>query len=159
MRSISGKGPTMSDQIIRPGLALRCAVFMILMAVLVLSAACGSEGSKSMPKTSGQNISAEDVERDLKFDARVSDFDTDGDKLMVNVNEHWMSSPAGMQQTAVKRWLARWQASRSDDSGKAPKDTQVIVRYEGDDILTATPEGGVKVVAKAISEGGPGEMK
>ena len=149
----------MSNDLVRRAPAPRCAGFVILFGVLLLGAACGG-GDTASPtaKASGGNVSAEDVERDLKFDARVSDFEEDGNKLVVNVNEHWMSSPAGMQQTAVKRWLARWQAAKAGEGGTPPKDAKVVVRYDGGEILTATADGGIKVVTKK-SEDETGDAK
>ena len=150
----------MSNDFVRRAPAPRPAAFVLLLGVLLLAAACGGgDAANTAAKASGGSVSSEDVETDLKFDARVSDFEADGNKLVVNVNEHWMSSPAGMQQTAVKRWLSRWQASKADDGGKPPKDAQVVVRYDGGDILTATADGGVKVVAKAKTEDEGGDAK
>ncbi|PYP85769.1 MAG: hypothetical protein DMF61_15685 [Blastocatellia bacterium AA13] len=149
----------MSDGLLRPALALKCATVIAVLAGLICAAACGGgDAANTGRKVKAENVSADDVERDLKFDARVSDFDTDGNKLIVNVNQQWMSSPAGMQQTAVQRWLTRWQASKASDGGAAPKDTQVVVRYEGNDILTATGNGEIKV-AKAAAESESAEAK
>ena len=145
----------MSNDFVRSASALKCAAFVTLVGALLVAASCGGEDAASATtKPSGVSVSAEDVERDLKFDARVSDFETVGNKLVVHVNEHWMSSPAGMQQTTVKRWLARWQASKAGDNGKPPKDAKVEVRYDGDPILIATADGGVEVIAKAKSDEG-----
>ena len=143
----------MSNDLVRRALARKRAVYAILVGVVLFAAACGGGAENAKTRTSAGSVTAEDVERDLKFDARVSDFETDGDKLVVNVNEHWMSSPAGMQQTAAKRWLARWQAAKAGDGGKAPKDAKVEVRYGGKPILTAA-EDGVNVLAKANSDEG-----
>ena len=140
----------MSNDSVRRALARKCAASVILVGVVLL-AACGGGSENAKTRISAGSVTAEDVERDLKFDARVSDFETEGNKLVVNVNEHWMSSPAGMQQTAVKRWLSRWQAAKAGNGGNAPKDAKVEVRFGGKPILTAA-EDGVSVLAKANSD-------
>ena len=134
-------------------------MFVTVMSLLFLAAGCGGgEPMSTEAKPSSVPVTAEDVERDLKFDARVSDFDTEGNKLIVNVNEHWMSSPAGMQQTAVKRWLTRWQASKVGEGETSPKDLKVIVRFNGDEILVAMADGSV-MVAKSKAEGDAGSSR
>ena len=148
----------MSSDLIRRGLVRKSAALVMLVGLLFLAAACGSgDSNNAAANASAGSVSAEDVERDLKFDARVDDFNIDGNMLEVNVNEHWMSSPAGMQQTTLKRWLARWQASKTGDGEMPPKDIQVVVRYQGEPILTAAGDGKVEVVAKAKSETGTEE--
>ena len=47
---------------------------------------------------------SEDVEQQLKYDARVESFEPDGEDLVVNVNDSWASSPQGMQERAVGQW-------------------------------------------------------
>ena len=127
---------------------LKCASVLTLLTVSMFAAACGSdEPAKAAAKPFSEALTSDDVERDLKFDARVADFDTDGDTLTVDVNEHWMSSPAGMQQTALKRWFTRWQAAREAESGKAPKGAEIVVRYDGNEILRAT-DAVIKVFGK-----------
>src|SRR5215467_14147857 len=140
----------MSIGFIRAGLAMKCGLAVAIVALLLLAGACGGDSASPKAKASGEHATTEDVERDLKFDARVSDFDVDGNKLVVNVNDRWMSSPAGMQQTAAKRWLERWQTAKEAE-GQSAKDAKVVVRFNGDDILTVNA-GGVTVVAKAKSE-------
>jgi len=126
--------------------ALMCLLFMG--AVLVASCGGGGEiaGRQSPPPTA--NVSSDDVEKSLKFDARVQDFDTDGDKLIVNVNEHWMSSPVGMQERALKKWFADWQGANAGDNGKPPKDVTVVVKYDGNDVARATIDKGIEFLSK-----------
>ena len=74
----------------------------------------------------------EDVEQQLKYDARVESFEPDGEDLVVNVNDSWASSPQGMQERAVGQWYRLWSAQHG---GK------VIVQYEGNRVASWSGEG------------------
>src|SRR5215471_20160229 len=111
--------------------ALLCLV--LIGTLSVASCSGGSETSGIPAPSPSANVSSDDVEKSLKFDSRVQDFDTDGDKLTVNVNEHWVSSPVGMQERALKKWFADWEGARTAD-GKLPKGVTVVVKYDGNDV-------------------------
>src|SRR5262249_8570086 len=93
--------------------------------VLALAFSTSSCGGSPENNTSSivapANVSNQSIEQTLKFDSRVQDFDTDGDKLTVNVNESWMKSPQGLQERAIDGWLSGWKAERAGDGGSAPK--------------------------------------
>lgn len=89
-----------------------------------------------------RSVGREEVEKLLKFDSRVEDFETDGDNLIVNVNADWVNSPPGVQQFSLGQWLKHWQEGLGDNRGK------VIVRYEGDNVATATAERGIEFVPR-----------
>src|SRR5215472_11474704 len=126
--------------------ALLCLV--LTGALLVASCGGGSEASGIPSPSPSANVSSDDVEKSLKFDSRVQDFDTDGDKLTVNMNEHWTSSPVGMQERALKKWFADWQGARAGDNGKPPKDVTVVVKYDGNDVARATIDKGIDFLNK-----------
>lgn len=107
-------------------------------------AACGSHSGVSSKGDYyvTRSVGREEVEKVLKFDSRVDDFETDGDKLIVNVNADWVNSPPGVQQFSLGQWLKHWQEGLGDNRGK------VIVRYEGDDVATATAERGIEFVKR-----------
>jgi hypothetical protein len=75
---------------------------------------------------------SEDVEQQLKYDARVESFEPEGEDLVVNVNDSWASSPQGMQERAVGQWYILWHAQH---------DGKVIVKYDGEPIASWSGEG------------------
>lgn len=118
-----------------------------LIALIVLSGlmvACGGhEGvSGKGDYYVTRSVAEQEVEKVLKFDSRVQDFETDGDTLIVNVNADWVNSPPGVQQFSLGQWLKHWQSAVPGNRGK------VIVRYEGDNVATATSEHGIEFVQK-----------
>ena len=124
--------------------------------ILALALAAGSCGGGTENNTSSivppANVSNQNVEDTLKFDSRVQDFDTDGDKLIVNVNESWMKSPPGLQERSVDGWLSGWKAERAGDSGSAPKGLTVLVKYDGNDVARATLDRGIELLGKPKTE-------
>ena len=75
---------------------------------------------------------SEEVEQQLKYDARVESFESEGEDLVVNVNDSWASSPQGMQERAVGQWYSLWHAQHA---GK------VIVKYDGNPVASWSGEG------------------
>lgn len=75
---------------------------------------------------------SEDVEQQLKYDARVESFEPDGEDLVVNVNDSWATSPQGMQERAVGQWYSLWHAQHG---GK------VIVKYDDNPVASWSVEG------------------
>jgi hypothetical protein len=84
------------------------------------------------------------LDRELKFDARVQDYEAEGDKLIVNVNQSFVSSPPGIQQRALGHWFNLWLAVRSTADAKPPKGLEVLVRHEGSDLATWSRDEGFK---------------
>jgi hypothetical protein len=128
------------------------ALLGLLVIGAMLGASCGggSEAASIPAPSPSANVSSDDVEKSLKFDSRVQDFDTDGDKLTVNVNEHWVSSPVGMQERALKKWFADWEGARaSDNGGKPPKGVTVVVTYDGNAVAKATVDKGIEFLEKS----------
>ena len=119
------------------------------MTALLLAVACG--GGDSQPNghiglySPGSKTDA-DVDAELKFDARVQDFTTEGAKLIVNVNQSFASAPPGIQQRALGHWYSLWQAARTPQNSKPQKDLEVVVRYEGNDLAKWTRDEGFKPV-------------
>jgi hypothetical protein len=137
-----------------PGIAaLRVSAVLlgtIMMAgTLIVSSCGGGSDSAGTSQAASTNVSEDDVQRGLKFDSRVKDFDTDGDKLVINVNEYWQSSPSGLQERALQKWFSQWQSARSGGAAKPPKGTEVVVKYEGDDVARATLDKGVQILGKS----------
>ena len=121
-------------------------------AALLLAAACGGGESKpagNLGLYSPGSKTDEDVDRELKFDARVQNYAAEGDKLIVNVNESFASAPPGIQQRALGHWYSLWQAARTAQNSKPQKDLEVVVRFEGNDLAKWTRDQGFKPVQRA----------
>src|SRR5215470_3431786 len=108
----------------------RAIIWTAALAAILFAYACSSDTQPSATTAQYPTGINEDVEKQLKYDARVQDYETDGDKLIVNVNQAWISSPPGMQERAVGQWYTLWQNSHG---GKQQKGPQVVVRYDGND--------------------------
>ncbi|MGA9773840.1 MAG: hypothetical protein WBV94_32720 [Blastocatellia bacterium] len=106
------------------------AIFAMLFVV-----ACG--GGHAPTNTSPQYPTGigNDIEKQLKYDARVQDFQPDGNTLVVNVNDSWMSSPPGMRQRALGQWYSLWQASHGNNS-------KIVVKHQGTEVDIWTAEKG-----------------
>lgn len=103
-------------------------------ALALAFAACGTQSSPSGPST--QYVADRDgasLEESLRSDSRVIDFEVEGERLIVNVNEFWASSPPGLKQHALGQWFAKWQSER--------KGAEVLVRYQGEEVARATSRG------------------
>lgn len=120
----------------------------VVFTVALFSIACGNNAAPT--KISGQyqagSKTQADLESLLKADARVEDFSTEGDKLIVNVNEAFTSQPYGLQQRALGEWHNVWQAANNGS-----KNATVIAQNSGNEIAKWTASEGYKpkVVEKA----------
>lgn len=129
---------------------VRTIACLILIAVLMMGFGCSGHsivGSSSAQFPAG-SVSNEDVEKLLKFDARVENFQMDGNKLTVDVNSAWASSPPGMQARSIGHWYGMWQAANGGSADKQQKGYSVVVNHDGKAIAEWTPENGYKPTAK-----------
>jgi hypothetical protein len=117
--------------------------WMLVIIIMLASIGCGGEHKNmgSAPHYEAGSVSQEEIERQLKHDARVQDFEVSGDKLIVNVNQAWIASPPGLQQRAAGQWFGMWQAAQNK------KSVEVLIRHEGNDIARWNGETGYKHVA------------
>jgi hypothetical protein len=129
--------------------------WLVAIAALLLAAACGGEP----PKVTQQQYPAltEDVAKQLKYDARVEDYEEDGDRLVVNVNEAWLSSPPGMQERAVGQWFALWRSSLGNAEGAPRESIQVVVRHDGNEVAKWTGKDGYQPIARPRQQPAGGE--
>jgi hypothetical protein len=111
---------------------------LVLVTGSVLVAGCGGDHAMGGhgDQYLGRKVAQEDIEQVLKNDTRVEDFEVDGDRLIVNVRESWVSSPPGMKQLAMGQWFNQWKSGKGDAAR-----VQVVVRYEGADVAKATASG------------------
>ena len=142
----------LNSKFVMGGRRIRIAAGMgiLIGAVSLGMASCGG-GSENNTSSivAPANVSNQSVEETLKFDSRVQDYDTDGDKLIVNVNDSWMKSPPGLQERAVDGWFSGWKTERAGDGGSVPKGVAVLVKYDGNEVARATPEHGIEIAGKA----------
>ena len=127
----------------------RLALWATAVGMLLLAYGCASD---SHEMSGGANYPAgisEDIEQQLKYDARVESFDTtSGPDLIVNVNDAWLSSPPGMQERSVGQWYSLWHANQPGG---------VIVQHDGARIASWTSGTGFKPETKSKPEDSHGE--
>lgn len=122
--------------------AARLAVWMGLLAAALFAFGCGSDSQHSSSAAKYPTGISEDVEQQLKYDARVDSYDTSGDTLTVNVNDAWLNSPPGMQERSVGQWYTLWHSSHSGG---------VVVQHDGNKVASWTNDGGYKPETKSKS--------
>jgi hypothetical protein len=118
----------------------------VLLSVAFLTMACGHDSApaKRLGQYEAGSKTQADLETLLKADARVDDFSTEGDKLIVNVNAAFTSQPYGLQQRALGEWHNVWQAVNN-----GAKNASVIAQSSGDEIAKWTASEGYKPKVKA----------
>lgn len=123
---------------------LRYTAWAIALGAMLFAYGCESDSHKTSSAATYPTGISEDIEQQLKYDARVDSFDTGrGEDLIVNVNDAWLSSPPGMQERSVGQWYTMWHASHSGG---------VIVQHDGNKIASWTSDSGFKPETK--SKGG-----
>ncbi|HLG16317.1 MAG TPA: hypothetical protein VJH03_17690 [Blastocatellia bacterium] len=119
----------------------------VLLSSLMVVACGGANNEGGQTGQSNAAFTNDELEQRLKFDARVTDYQMDGDKLTVNVNKAWMSSPPGLQVRATSQWFAMWQSARAGD-GKPPGGLEVVVQHEGEKVARWSAEKGYELIPK-----------
>ncbi|HVF90799.1 MAG TPA: hypothetical protein VNH22_12080 [Blastocatellia bacterium] len=112
---------------------------------VLITGACGGHHKTPTPTDQfpGTSADGETLEKMLKFDARVQDYEISGDKLIVNVNEYWIEAPYGIKERSTGQWFNMFRASQ----GNSAKELQVVVQHEGQEVGKWTPEGGFESAA------------
>ena len=115
-------------------LTLVRAFWAMALGSLLFMSGCGSEPAPAASSATEYPAGiSEDIEQQLKYDARVESSELDGEDLVVSVNDSWASSPQGMQERAMGQWYSLWHAQHG--SGK------VIVKYNGAAVATWSDKG------------------
>lgn len=122
---------------------LRSIAWAVALAATLFSFGCGSGSQSSGSAAKYPTGISEDVEQQLKYDARVDSYDSSGDTLTVNVNEAWLNSPPGMQERSVGQWYTLWHSSHSGG---------VVVQHDGNKVASWTNDGGYKPETKSKSD-------
>jgi hypothetical protein len=87
---------------------VRPSAWMILMATAFLAFGCGGDSHQTGATAKYPAGISEDIEQQLKYDARVESFEPNGEELIVNVNDSWLHSPPGMRERALGQWYSLW---------------------------------------------------
>lgn len=133
-----------------PGLEKRnhwqAVSWFVLLTVSIFSIACSSDSGavKQLGRYEAGSKTQSDLEALLKADARVQDYSTEGEKLIVNVNQAFTSQPYGLQLRALDQWHNVWQAANSGS-----KNATVIAQSNGEEIAKFTASEGYKPKPKA----------
>ena len=115
---------------------------------MLLALGCGSDAHHTISAEKYPAGISEDVEQQLKYDARVDSFSPEGDDLIVNVNDSWMHSPPGIRERALGHWFSLWKPSQNTAS-------KIIVKFDGNEVERWTGEKGYEPASteKAAAEG------
>jgi hypothetical protein len=113
---------------------------LALFLFVFITGACGGHHKtpSSTDQLPGATADSEYLEKMLKFDARVQDYEISGDKLIVNVNDSWIDAPYGIKERATGQWFNMFRSSQ----GGSQKALQVVVQHQGQEVGKWTPEGG-----------------
>jgi hypothetical protein len=128
---------------------LRSLMWVIAISSMLFAVACG--GDAAPPGSSSEYPSGigNDIYKQLKYDARVEDYEESGNTLVVNVNDSWTSSPPGIRARSLGQWYSLWQASHGTGS-------KIVVKHEGNEIDSWNAEKGYQPASdekKNSSEG------
>jgi hypothetical protein len=111
----------------------RLVLLAIALGSMLLVNGCGSDATPAGSSTKEYPAGvSEEVEKQLKYDARVDSFEPDGENLIVEVNDAWVNSPQGMQERAVGQWYSLWHAGHSGS---------VIVKHNGNPVASWSAKG------------------
>lgn len=127
------KGRT--HRLVRLSAVIRKTLCATALGSILFSYGCGSDSHQTGTATKYPAGISEDIEQQLKYDARVDSFEPDGEDLIVNVNDTWLHSPPGMRERALGQWYSLWQPAH----GSASK---IVVRFDGSEVERWTAEKG-----------------
>ena len=122
-------------------LTRRRIVTTTLLSALLCFFGCGGDSSKTASAAKYPTGISEDIEQQLKYDARVDNFETgDNDSLVVNVNDAWINSPPGMQERSAGQWYSLWHSGHSG---------AVVIQHQGTKVASWTSQDGYQPESKS----------
>jgi len=113
----------------------RRVLWIFALGATLFAYGCGSNSDQTSNTAKYPTGISEDIEQQLKYDARVESFEADGETLIVNVNDQWLNSPPGMQERSVGQWYSMWHSNHNGG---------VIVQHDGNKVASWTAESGYK---------------
>jgi hypothetical protein len=127
----------------------RLLMWMVLLAAMMIVYGCGSDSHQTSTGEKYPVGISEDIEQQLKYDARVDGFGPEGEDLIVNVNDSWLQSPPGIRERVLGHWFSLWQPTH----GTASK---IVVKFDGSEVERWSAEKGYQPASmdkKDASEG------
>jgi hypothetical protein len=121
---------------------MRRARWAFALCLAILTYGCGSSSDQTSSNPNYPTGISQDIEQQLKYDARVDSFDSTGENLVVNVNDAWLNSPPGMQERSVGQWYSSWHANHGGG---------VEVQHDGNKVATWTSDKGYRPTTKPKS--------
>jgi hypothetical protein len=135
--------------LVRLAQIVRKGVSALALGLVLFTFGCGSDSHKT---STGEKYPAgisEDIEQQLKYDARVDGFEPEGEDLIVNVNDSWLHSPPGIRERALGHWFSLWQPAHSPTS-------KIVVKFEGTEVERWTAEKGYQPATKEDKDSSEG---
>ena len=121
---------------------LRRFMWISLVGAILLFYGCGGSQTQTGNTAKYPAGISDDIEQQLKYDARVDTFEPDGQTLVINVNDTWLHSPPGMRERALGQWYSLWQPSHGNGS-------KIVVKHDGEEIESWTADKGYQPATKA----------
>ena len=118
---------------------VRHALCAFALCLALFNYGCESGSDQTQSTATYPTGISENIEQQLKYDARVDSFDTSGENLVVNVNDAWLNSPPGMQERSAGQWYSSWHANHSGG---------VEVQHDGNKVATWTSDKGYRPETK-----------
>jgi hypothetical protein len=128
---------------------IRPLVWTLLLVTMLYAVGCGSDSQQTSNTAKYPAGISEDIEQQLKYDARVESFEPDGQNLVVNVNNTWLHAPTGMRERTLGQWYSLWQTGHGNAS-------KVVVKHDGEEVESWTADKGYQPATmekKDASEG------
>jgi hypothetical protein len=116
---------------------LRPLIWACALGVALFASACGGDDTSNNNARQYPTGISDDIHKQLKYDARVQDYEERGNTLVVNVNDSWMLSPPGMRERAMGQWYSLWQTTQGKQN-----DLKIIVQHEGTELDSWTGDKG-----------------
>jgi hypothetical protein len=128
---------------------LRPLIWVLAIGAMLFASACGGDDTATNNTRQYPTGISDDIYKQLKYDARVQDYEEQGNTLIVNVNDSWMTSPPGMRERALGQWYGLWRNAHGNQD-----DLKIEVRHEGNALDSWSGEKGYQPASnkKASSE-------
>lgn len=128
---------------------IRKALSAFTLGALLIGYGCGSDAHQTGTSEKYPAGISEDIEQQLKYDARVDSFQPEGEDLVVNVNDAWLQSPPGIRERALGQWYSLWRPAHSAASS-------IVVKFDGNEVERWSAEKGYQPATKEAREASAG---
>ena len=124
---------------------VRKTLSAFVLGSMLFTFGCGGESHQTGIAEKYPAGISEDIEQQLKYDARVDGFEPEGADLIVNVNDTWLHSPPGIRERALGQWYSLWQPAPGSASN-------IVEKFEGNEVERWTAEKGYQPASKENKE-------